>query len=143
MSETPFYNTNTFTPEFIIILYKLKLNFFFTIIQFIFDISGILQFTNSISARQRWARSHDLRSSIISLVYKALDLIREQDVTAELNNYNIKNSINQLQTFIDTFDVFINPFDVGVPKELLINISSGKAASEPVEQFLLNIEKNG
>lgn len=26
---------------------------------------------------------------------------------------------------------------------MLINISSGKAASEPVEQFLLNIEKNG
>lgn len=48
-----------------------------------------------------------------------------------------------MQKFIDTLDVFIDPFDVGVPKELLINISSGKAASEPVENFLLNIERNG
>lgn len=89
----------------------------FIILQLTFDISGILQFTNSISARQRWARSHDLRSSIISHVYKELDLVREQDVTAELTNHSIKSSINQLQTFIDTFDVFINPFNVGVPKD--------------------------
>lgn len=104
---------------------------------------GIIQFTNSIAARQRWARSHDLRSSIINYIYKELDLRKEQDVTADLNPHNIKHSTNQLQKFIETFDIFINPFDVAVPKEFLMNISSGKAASEPVEQFLFNIERNG
>lgn len=44
---------------------------------------------------------------------------------------------------MQTFQQFINPFDVNVPKNLLINISSGKVASEEVEKFLLNIEKNG
>lgn len=44
---------------------------------------------------------------------------------------------------LSTLSMFINPFNVGVPKDLLINISSGKAASERVEQFLLNFEKNG
>ena len=72
-----------------------------------------------------------------------MDLQKEQDVTAELSNHSIKNSINQLKNFIDTFDLFINPFDVEVPNDILINISSGKAASEPVEKFLLNIEENG
>lgn len=106
-------------------------------------ISGITQFTNSISARQRWARSHDLRSTIISYVYEQLGLQKEQDVTADLNKHNITNSRTQLKNFMQTFQQFINPFDVNVPKNLLINISSGKAASEEVEEFLLNIEKNG
>lgn len=44
-----------------------------------------------------------------------------------------------MQKFLETFDLFINPFDAEVPKDILINISSGKAA----ETFLLNIEKNG
>ncbi|KAG8177854.1 hypothetical protein JTE90_027120 [Oedothorax gibbosus] len=106
-------------------------------------LTGIMQFTNSISARQRWALSHDIRSTIISYVNKYLDLQKEQDVTTELTNHNIKNNIRQLQKFIDTFHQFINPFDAEVPKDFLINISSGKAASEPVEKFLLNIEENG
>ena len=64
-----------------------------------------------------------------------MDLQKEQ--------YNIQNSIRQLQNFMDTFEQFINPFDVGIPKNLLINMSSGKAASVEVEKFLLNIEENG
>lgn len=106
-------------------------------------LTGIIQFTNSISARQRWARSHDIRSTIISSVYKDLDLTKEQDVTAEITQHTITNNCKQLWKFIDTFDLFKNPFDVEVPKDLLINIASGKAASEPVERFLLNIEENG
>lgn len=105
--------------------------------------SGIIQFTNSISARQRWARSHDIRSTIISSVYKDLDLQQIQDVTAEVSNHNMKNDTKQLQKFIDEFDRFINPFSPEVPQDLLLNISSGKAASEVVEKFLLNVEKNG
>lgn len=106
-------------------------------------LSGIIQFTNSISARQRWARSHNIRSTIISSVYEDLDLQKNQDVTGELTNHTIKTNAKQLQKFIETFGLFINPFGVEVPKDILINISSGKAASEPVENFLLNIEKNG
>ncbi|GFY58234.1 hypothetical protein TNIN_74441 [Trichonephila inaurata madagascariensis] len=107
--------------------------------------SQIIQFTNSISSRQRWALSHDIRSiyTIISYVYKDLDLQIEQDVTAELTNRNIKNNIKQLQAFTDSFDQLISPFDTELPKDLLINISSGKAASETVKKFLLNIEEHG
>ncbi|GFY66447.1 hypothetical protein TNIN_419531 [Trichonephila inaurata madagascariensis] len=105
-------------------------------------LTGIIQFINSISQHQRWALIHDIRSTIISNVYKDLDLQIEQDVTAELTNHNIKNNIKQSQAFTDSFDQFINPFDTEVPKNLLINISSGKAASETVENFLLNIEEH-
>ncbi|GFW15427.1 hypothetical protein TNCV_3741311 [Trichonephila clavipes] len=80
--------------------------------------TGIIQFTNSISARQRWPLSHDIRFTIISYVYKDLDLQIEQDVTAELTNRNIKNNTKQLQAFTDSFDQFINPFNTEVPKDL-------------------------
>ncbi|GFU98409.1 hypothetical protein TNCV_3652401 [Trichonephila clavipes] len=106
-------------------------------------LTGVIQFTNSISACQRWALSHDIRSTTISYVYKDLDLQIEQDVTAELTNHNIKNNIMQLQAFTDSFHQFINTFDTEVPKDLLINISSGKEASVTVEKFLLNIEEHG
>ncbi|GFW12943.1 uncharacterized protein TNCV_3328751 [Trichonephila clavipes] len=63
-------------------------------------------------------------------------------------NFSIKwidklKSFYQLQTFTDIFDQFINPFDTEVPKDLLINTSSGKAASEAVEKFLFNIKEYG
>lgn len=106
-------------------------------------LTGVIHFTNSISARQRWARSHDVRATIISHVYEELGLQKQQDVSADLDNNNIKNSITQLQTFITTFDKFINPFSQTIPTDQLINISSGKAASNEVKNFLLNLEKIG
>lgn len=106
-------------------------------------LTGVIHFTNSISARQRWARNHDVRSTIITHVYEELGLQTHQDVSADLITHNIKNSIEQLQTFISTFAQFINPFSLEVPTDQLLNISSGKAASDQVETFLLNIEKNG
>lgn len=106
-------------------------------------LTGIIHFTNSISARQRWARSHDVRSTIISQVYLELGLQSHQDVSADLALHNIRKNNNQLKKFVATFDQFINPFSVDVPKDQLVNISSGKSASPPVEEFLLNVEGNG
>ncbi|CAH1107865.1 unnamed protein product [Psylliodes chrysocephalus] len=62
---------------------------------------------------------------------------------ADLNLHNIRKNTKQLQNFITTFDRFINPFSSELPKEQLINISSGKSASPPVEAYLLHIEVNG
>ncbi|GFY18191.1 uncharacterized protein TNCV_2045971 [Trichonephila clavipes] len=107
------------------------------------SVSGFLEAKHFNRSRQRWALSHVIRSTIINYVYKDLDLQIEQDVTAELTNHNIKNNIKQLQAFTDSFDQFINPFDTEVPKDLLINILFGKAASETVEKFLLNIKEHG
>lgn len=37
----------------------------------------------------------------------------------------------------------MNPFSSDIPKDMLINISTGEAASEQMTDFLLNIEKIG
>ncbi|GFY38989.1 hypothetical protein TNIN_122071 [Trichonephila inaurata madagascariensis] len=72
-----------------------------------------------------------------------LGLQTHQDVSTDLNLHNIRKNTKQLRQFIVTCDRFINPFSSEVPKDQLINISSGRAVSPPVEAFLLNIEKNG
>lgn len=67
-------------------------------------LTGVIHFTNSISARQRWARNHDVRSTIISLVYLELGLQTHQDVSTDLNLHNIRKNTKQLRQFIATFD---------------------------------------
>lgn len=104
-------------------------------------LTGIIHLTDSISARQRWARSHDIRSSIISHVLGQMGLIKEQDITADLQAHNIKKSSQQLDKFVKTFDQYLNPFSHELLKDQLFNIASGKAATSHVEEFLLNVEK--
>lgn len=83
-------------------------------------LTGVIHFTNSISARQRWARNHDIRSTVISYVYQELGLKTHQDVSSDLNQHNIEKNIKQLKKFIETFEQFINPFSSEVPKDHLM-----------------------
>jgi hypothetical protein len=53
-------------------------------------LTGISHITNSISARQRWCRSHTIRSTIISHTMKQTGLNKVQDVRADLKNSRIK-----------------------------------------------------
>ncbi|KAK5637859.1 hypothetical protein RI129_000142 [Pyrocoelia pectoralis] len=94
-------------------------------------------------ARQRWCKSHEIRSTIISFTYEATGLQKRQDVTSDLEKHNIKRDTKLLRNFIATFSKFMNPFDSSLDKNLLFNISNGKSASQNVEQFLLNMESTG
>ncbi|CAG5085062.1 Protein of unknown function [Cotesia congregata] len=98
---------------------------------------GIINFTNSISARQRWCKSHEIRSSVISHTYEVTGLQKRQDVTNDLEKHNIKRDTKLLKNFISSFSKFMNPFDSSLDKNFLHNISNGKSASENVQKFLL------
>ncbi|KAG5868946.1 hypothetical protein JTB14_005538 [Gonioctena quinquepunctata] len=104
-------------------------------------LTGIVHSTDSIPAHQRWARSHDIRSTVITNVLEKVGLGKNQDISAELQPSNIKKSTEQLENFIKSFDQYINPFSHDLPMDQLFNIASGKAASIKVEKFLLNIEE--
>ncbi|KAG5881311.1 hypothetical protein JTB14_012545 [Gonioctena quinquepunctata] len=106
-------------------------------------LTGIVHLTDSISARQHWARSHDIRSTVITNILEEVGLGKNQDISAELQPTNIKKSTEQLENFIKSFDQYINPFSHDLPMDQLFNIASGKAASIKVEKFLLNIEEIG
>lgn len=106
-------------------------------------LTGIIHLTDSISARQRWARSHDIRSTVITHVMEEAGLGKTQDISAELQASSIKKSSEQLTNFMKTFDQYINPFSHDLPVDQLFNIASGKAAAPQVEKFLLSIERIG
>ena len=46
--------------------------------------TGISYFTNSISARQRWADSHFVRMEVLSEVLNKLDMTTREDVFKDL-----------------------------------------------------------
>ena len=46
--------------------------------------TGITSLNNSIGARQRWARSHFLRTKIISDVCDKVGTSKKEDITQEL-----------------------------------------------------------
>lgn len=47
-------------------------------------LTGIVHLTDSISARQRWARSHDIRSTIITHVLEEIGIGKSQDISTDL-----------------------------------------------------------
>ncbi|KAG5866441.1 hypothetical protein JTB14_015345 [Gonioctena quinquepunctata] len=73
-------------------------------------LTGIMHTTNSISARQRWCKSHSIRSTIISHVMKQTGLKKSQDITADLEKSRIKRNSLQLENFVANIKQNINPF---------------------------------
>ncbi|CAG9771355.1 unnamed protein product [Ceutorhynchus assimilis] len=106
-------------------------------------LTGIIQSTNSISARQRWCKSHSIRARIITHVMETTGLRNRQDITADLRKSSIDKSADQLKKLIANIRQNMNPFSSTLDGNYLYNISSGKAAKADVAEFLLNVEKIG
>lgn len=106
-------------------------------------LTGVIQFTNSISARQRWARSHDKRTTIISYTMDIAGIRRKNYVTADLEEHAMKRDSAQLWKFINTFEKYLNPFTLNLNKDCLYNIGNGTVASIAVQDFLLNFIESG
>ena len=90
--------------------------------------SGITSLTNSIGARQRWARSHFLRTKIISYVFEKVGMSEKEDVTQDLRPDQMKENNKHLQNSIETLQENMNPFRESIDKESSFIIGSGKAA---------------
>lgn len=106
-------------------------------------LTGVIHFTNSISARQRWSRSHSIRSSLISHVYEEAGLQKAQDITADLARHQIEKNSAAVKKFMDTINQNINPFRNDLDKDVLYNIATGRAATDEISNFLLNVEESG
>ncbi|KAJ8914072.1 hypothetical protein NQ315_014266 [Exocentrus adspersus] len=106
-------------------------------------LTGIVHFTNSIPARQRWCKSHSMRSKIITRVLQQAGLRQNQDITADLEKNRIKKSTTQLLNLKHAIKQNINPVDRSLDLNFLFNISTGQAASEASTNCLLNVENSG
>ena len=61
---------------------------------------GIIALTNSISARQRWAQSHSLRTSIISYLFESVDISKREDTSDDHKRSKIKKNSEDVQQII-------------------------------------------
>ena len=106
---------------------------------------GISTVTNSISARQRWAESHYLRTSITSMLFQYLGMDKGEDVSHYLLPAKVKMDNNSIKQVITTIRDVMNPFSQTSDEQerLLYNIATGKATSAETMDFLLNIDTIG
>eukprot|EP00794_Sanderia_malayensis_P015514 gene15514-17096_t len=105
--------------------------------------TGISALTNSISARQRWAESHFLRTTIISAVFEDLGLTKKEDVSNDLKHHNVKKSHENITLVTTAIKETMNPFNLKSNPELLFNIGTGKAASQSTSEYLSNVSAIG
>ena len=102
--------------------------------------TGISYFTNSISARQRWADSH---FGGFSEVLNKLDITTKEDISQELKPNRIMKNTRDLEKIVRSIQENMNPFSEEVNKDLLFNIGTGKSSKQETAEFLLNVNKIG
>ncbi|CAG9818900.1 unnamed protein product [Phaedon cochleariae] len=107
-------------------------------------LTGITSFTNSISARRRWAASHSLRTSSVTNLLENLKLTSAEDVSNDLRNHRIEKDNAFLQEMVNHISTTLNPFLSAISDHnQLLNLATGKAATECTKNFLLNIVSMG
>lgn len=106
-------------------------------------LAGITNLTNSIGARQRWAKNHGAQTRIISHVLTQAGLNKNQDISAEQNPQRMEKDKKQLQDFVEGIRQTINPLSFSIDADKLFNISSGQAATPEVANSLLNAVSKG
>lgn len=85
--------------------------------------TGIACMKNSISARQRWSKSHALRTEIISQVLTEVLMKKREEFTNDLRKSKVEKSQRQIQQFEDSINNRLNPFSSSLKDNLLYNIS--------------------
>lgn len=105
--------------------------------------TGIVHLSNSIAARQCWAKNHGFRTSMISHTYDITGLKRKEDITGDLRTSVIRNNSLDIKKMVDMLDESINPFDPNLERDRLYNIASGTRVSDEIASFLLDVQKKG
>ena len=90
---------------------------------------GIIALTNSISAQQRWAQSHSLRTSIISHLFESVGISKLKDLSDDLKRSQIKKNSEDVQQIITAIEGTMVPFSADLDNNELFNISSGRVVT--------------
>ena len=90
----------------------------------------ISYFTNSISARQRWADSHFVSMEVLPEVLNKFDMTSKVDVSQDLKPNRIMKNTRDLEKILRSIQENMNPFSEEVNKDLSFNIGTGKSSKE-------------
>lgn len=104
-------------------------------------LTGITAFTNNLYARQRWSETHTVRTAIITNFLEVVDLVKYSESSE--SQYYSKIFSKQVESFTEQVRGNINPFNNDINPSKLFNLSSGKAASSEIADFLLTVTSIG
>lgn len=79
--------------------------------------TGIIHFTNSISARRRWALSHSLKTKILSNLKNELPMTSQDDVSHALKNNRLEKDLKNLKAITHAIEETLNPFDPSLDRD--------------------------
>ena len=88
--------------------------------------TGISYFTNSISARQRWAHIHFVRMEVLSEILTKLDMTTKDAVSQEIKPNQIMKNNRDSEKILKSLQENMHPFSEKVNKDLLFNIDNGE-----------------
>jgi len=103
---------------------------------------GITAFRDSEDACRRWSITLTQRSMALSELYELVNLQSGEEPEKQLTKSRIKRDNADMNSVAITLNSTCNPFANDAPAGL-VNISSGKAANEGTQKFLLGILERG
>ena len=103
----------------------------------------ISYFTNSMSARQRWADSHSVRMEVLSEVLNKINMTTKENVSQDQKPNRIMKNTRDLEKILRNIRENMNPFSEEVNKDLPFDIGTGKSSKQETAEFLLNINEIG
>ncbi|CAH2088517.1 unnamed protein product [Euphydryas editha] len=84
-----------------------------------------------------------MRTKILSTIKENIKLTKKDDTSHSLQRSKIKKDKESLDSIIKAIKEAMDPFDDAMDKKLLFNISTGKATSPEVTDFLLYVKTAG
>ena len=104
---------------------------------------GITGFSRNPAAYNRWCITRHMRGTFMQAAYEMADMSSsEVDTHKELRKSEISKSESDVQSLLDAFGGFMNPFQIDV-KDKLFCLSSGAPATSKIESDLLNADAIG
>ena len=104
--------------------------------------TGIVAFSSSESARQRWTLTRFVRSAIVGNLLIKAGLKSADDVTASLKPHRVTKDRQDLDNLIKSIENMMNPFAI-TPKNALFNIVTGKEVPNEIRDDLLQCQQIG
>lgn len=84
-----------------------------------------------------------MRTKIISKVLEDIGITRGDDISYELKTKRIEKDWDAVAKIIDAIKLNLNPFDCNMDAQSLFHITTGRAVSNSVANFLLNAKDLG
>lgn len=97
--------------------------------------SGIINLTDSFSARQKWSVTHALRTHAITKILEFCDIKKSYNTVKDLKKSIITRYQKNLEILLEHIKTCTNPFSNDLLESHLYNISSGQTVNNNVYDF--------